>query len=123
MRLLDEQGLKQKGIKFSRQHRHRLVRQGKFPRPVKIGINTNAWPEPEIDRYIEACIAERDALAAAEQPLLLEPRLVDLPHPALGQDLTPSPAACHARARSGVRARSPPKGAEVDRSRPRVPSE
>jgi hypothetical protein len=44
----------------------------------------------------------------------------DLPHPALGQDLTPSPTACRAQARSGVRARSARKGARVDRSRPCV---
>src|SRR6516164_1374415 len=42
-----------------------------------------------------------------------------LPHPALGQDLTPpSPTACRAQARLGVRARSARKGARVDRSRP-----
>jgi prophage regulatory protein len=61
MRLLGEQELKQKGIKFSRQHRHRLIKQGKFPAPVKIGANTNAWPENEIDKWIEDCIAARDA--------------------------------------------------------------
>ena len=44
-----------------------------------------------------------------------------LPHPALGQDRTPSPTACRAHARSGVRARSARKGAGVDRSRPCSP--
>jgi hypothetical protein len=42
----------------------------------------------------------------------------DLPHPALGQDLTPSPTARRAQARLGVRARSAHKGARADRSRP-----
>jgi prophage regulatory protein len=60
MRFLDETDLKARGIKFSRQHRHRLIRQGRFPRPVKIGANTNAWPEPEIDQYLEDCITRRD---------------------------------------------------------------
>ena len=41
----------------------------------------------------------------------------DFPHPALGQELTPSPTARCAQARSGVRARSARKDAEVDRSR------
>ena len=41
-----------------------------------------------------------------------------LPHPALGQDLTPSPTACRAHARLSVRARSARKGARVDKSRP-----
>src|SRR5262245_879849 len=40
----------------------------------------------------------------------------DLPHPALGQDLTPSPTARRAQARSGVRARSARKDAGVDKS-------
>src|SRR5262245_17396730 len=44
----------------------------------------------------------------------------DLPHPALGQDLTPSPTARRAQARSGVRARSARKDAGVDKSRPCV---
>jgi hypothetical protein len=44
----------------------------------------------------------------------------DFPHPALGQDLTPSPTARRARAPSGVRARSARKGARVDKSRPCV---
>src|SRR5262249_5421203 len=44
----------------------------------------------------------------------------DLPHPALGQYLTPSPTARRAQARSGVRARSARKDAGVDKSRPCV---
>jgi site-specific DNA recombinase len=42
----------------------------------------------------------------------------DLPHPALGQDLTLSSTARHAQAGSGVRARSARTGARVDSSRP-----
>src|SRR6202040_847258 len=44
----------------------------------------------------------------------------DFPHPALGQDFTPSPTARRARARSDVRARSARTGARVDTSRPCV---
>jgi len=44
----------------------------------------------------------------------------DLPHPALGQALTPSPTTRRAQARSGVRAQSARKGARVDSSRPCV---
>jgi hypothetical protein len=51
---------------------------------------------------------------------LIEPGLVDLPHPALGQDLTLSPTARRAQAGTGVRARSARKGAGVDMSRPCV---
>jgi hypothetical protein len=44
----------------------------------------------------------------------------DLPHPALGQDFTPSPTTRRAQAQSNVRARGARKGARVDRSRPCV---
>src|SRR5438477_5297780 len=44
----------------------------------------------------------------------------DLPHPALGQDVTPSPTTGRDQAGSGVRARSARKGARVDRLRPYV---
>jgi hypothetical protein len=44
----------------------------------------------------------------------------DLPHPALGQDFTPSPTALRAQAGPGVRARSARRGARVDTSRPCV---
>ena len=65
MRMLDLAGLRSKGIYFSRQHIHRLVRAKKFPAPVKLGENTNAWVEAEIDQYLEDCIARRDAVRAA----------------------------------------------------------
>src|SRR5262249_55537003 len=39
----------------------------------------------------------------------------DLPHPALGQDVTPSPTTGRDQAGSGVRARSARKGARVDK--------
>ena len=54
-----------KGIPFSRQHIHRLIRQCKFPPPVKVGENTNAWIEREIDEYLANCVAQRDATTAA----------------------------------------------------------
>ena len=44
----------------------------------------------------------------------------DFPHPALGQDFTPSPTARRAQAGTGVRAGSARKGARVDKLRPCV---
>src|SRR3954449_6872118 len=44
----------------------------------------------------------------------------DLPHPALGQDVTPSPTTGRAQAGPGVRARDARKGARVDKLRPCV---
>lgn len=65
MRVLSASELKSvKGIKFSRQHIHRLVVAGRFPKPIKIGENTNAWLETEIDEYLSGCIAARDTVAA-----------------------------------------------------------
>jgi prophage regulatory protein len=40
-----------------------MVREGEFPRPVKLGT-TAAWPEHEVDAWIDARIAERDSQAA-----------------------------------------------------------
>jgi prophage regulatory protein len=54
--------LGERGIRFTRQHLHRLIRAGKFPAPIKIGENTNAWVEPEIDQYMKDRIAARDAI-------------------------------------------------------------
>lgn len=62
--LLDLNGIRAKGILFSRQHISRLVRENKFPRPIKVGCNTNAWLESEIDAYIRRRVEERDNTAA-----------------------------------------------------------
>lgn len=37
------------------------VLAGTFPAPVKIGVRSVAWLEAEVDAWIEARIAERDA--------------------------------------------------------------
>lgn len=64
MRMLSLPDLREKGIKFSRQHLHRLILAKQFPAPIKLGLNTNAWPEPEIDKYLADRIAARDEQAA-----------------------------------------------------------
>jgi prophage regulatory protein len=63
MKLLDYDGLAERGIKFSDTHIWRLIRAGDFPKPLKIG-NRNHWAEAEIDRYIERKLTERDGRAA-----------------------------------------------------------
>jgi prophage regulatory protein len=61
MRMLSFPDLKaEKGIRFTRQHIHRLVKQKRFPAPVKLGEQTNAWIETEVDKFLEGCIAKRD---------------------------------------------------------------
>jgi prophage regulatory protein len=64
MKMLSLRDLRDKGIPFTRQHIHKLIKQRKFPAPVKLGENTNAWPDNEIDAYLKDCIAKRDAVAA-----------------------------------------------------------
>jgi prophage regulatory protein len=60
MKLLDFDGLKDKGIKFSDTHLRRLVRAGKFPKPMKLGARDH-WLEAEVDQYIADKLAQRDA--------------------------------------------------------------
>ena len=64
-RLIDEGGLREKGVTYSRMHRHRLIKAGRFPRPVKGAGKSNAWIEAEIDAYIAGLIAERDNASQA----------------------------------------------------------
>jgi len=65
MRLLSFPELRtEKGVRYSRQHLHRLVKAGKFPRPIKISgaaNGANAWDEDEIDQHLETCRAARDS--------------------------------------------------------------
>ena len=67
MRMLSFPDLKaEKGIRFTRQHIHRLVKQKRFPAPVKLGEQTNAWIETEVDKFLEGCIAKRDTRSSKE---------------------------------------------------------
>jgi prophage regulatory protein len=61
MRMLDLSDLREKGIKFSRQHLNRLIKAGKFPAPVKLSSRRNAWPDTDIDKYLTGCVKARDA--------------------------------------------------------------
>jgi prophage regulatory protein len=62
--LLSFADLRDRGIKFTRQHIHRLIRKRQFPAPVKLGVGegSNAWVESEIDEFIKARIAARDMI-------------------------------------------------------------
>jgi predicted DNA-binding transcriptional regulator AlpA len=65
MKILDYNGLREKGITLSRSHIARLIRENKFPKPAKVGGLKNFWPEAEIDAHIESIIRDRDAAAQA----------------------------------------------------------
>ncbi len=65
MKLLGYGDLKtQKGITYSDTQLWRLVKDGLFPKPIKIGGGRNAWLESEVDGYIKARIADRDQVVA-----------------------------------------------------------
>jgi prophage regulatory protein len=44
---------------------YQLMQQGQLPRPVKLTGGTVAWPEHEIEAFIAARIAARDARVAS----------------------------------------------------------
>ena len=47
---------------------YRLMSEGRFPRPVPLGVRARAWPEEEIDAWLEERRSERDALAGEPLP-------------------------------------------------------
>jgi prophage regulatory protein len=65
MKLLDYADLRERGIKYSKAQLWRLSKAGKFPKPMKLSINRNAWADTDIDEWIARLIAERDAVEAA----------------------------------------------------------
>ena len=40
---------------------HRLARDGKFPKPIKIGENRSAWLESDVQEWISECIRKHHA--------------------------------------------------------------
>jgi predicted DNA-binding transcriptional regulator AlpA len=57
--LLDEAALKARGITYSRWHKQRLEREGKFPKRIHFGHRV-FWLKSEIDAWIAERITERD---------------------------------------------------------------
>ncbi|MDW9582498.1 AlpA family phage regulatory protein [Sinorhizobium meliloti] len=57
--LLSSEDLKAKGISLSKSQRNVLIQRGLFPKPIKIGLRAIAWPEPEIDAWIQERMKER----------------------------------------------------------------
>lgn len=65
MQLLDNDDLTDRGIRpKSRAQRWRLIREGKFPRPLKIG-SRNLWTAESIDEFVAARVAESRQQVAA----------------------------------------------------------
>lgn len=59
-RLIDVSGLKAKGINYSKSQRNRMIKAGRFPRPVRPGKGRVLWIEDEVDQYIDQLISTRD---------------------------------------------------------------
>ncbi len=60
MRFLTYDDLKAKGVRYSKPHLWRLIKEGRFPAPVKGLGPQNVWPEDEIDAAIAERVAERE---------------------------------------------------------------
>lgn len=43
---------------LSKSHIHHLVREGQFPKPVKLSTRCTAWNRPEVDEWLQS---KRDA--------------------------------------------------------------
>lgn len=44
---------------FKRAHIYRLVKAGRFPKPVRLGVRAVGWDSAEIDQWIEDRLKER----------------------------------------------------------------
>jgi prophage regulatory protein len=63
--ILSYEDLKHRGIKFTRQWISKLIKDGAFPKPIKLGQGHSVgFVESEIDEWIEKLISKRDEEAA-----------------------------------------------------------
>lgn len=60
MRVLSYADLKSKGIPFSKVWIRKLVLDGKFPKPIRLGENRNGFIEAEVEKWLKARANERD---------------------------------------------------------------
>ena len=55
--LLSLEDLRRKGVPYSKSQLYRKIKEGSFPAPARLGEKRVAWPENEIDDWINARIA------------------------------------------------------------------
>ncbi|WP_448187927.1 helix-turn-helix transcriptional regulator [Azospirillum sp. sgz301742] len=48
-------------VGYSRMHLFRMEREGRFPKRIPLGPNSVGWLESEVDAWIAARVAKRDA--------------------------------------------------------------
>ena len=76
-------------VGYHPEHLMRLVRQGKFPAPVHLGPRTVAFVEDEVNAWLRARIAERDAGATNKRPKGLRNRAANKDADKLAEDAYP----------------------------------
>lgn len=59
--ILSLSDLAERGIRYSRSQLWRLSKAKRFPRPVKLGENRIGFVASEVDAWLAARVAERDA--------------------------------------------------------------
>lgn len=59
VKLLSADDLRARGVRLSKSQLYNLMKQGSFPRPIKVGGRSVAWPEPEIDAWLQERMDER----------------------------------------------------------------
>ncbi len=57
----------QSRVPYSRARIYQLVKDGKFPAPVRLGGRASAWLSSEIDEWIARRVAERDGNRATSR--------------------------------------------------------
>ena len=62
MKFLSYEDLQERGIRLSRVQLKRNIELGLFPKPVRLGPNTIAWPEDAIEAWIERICNEETAI-------------------------------------------------------------
>lgn len=63
MKFIHYQQLRERGITFTRVHLNRLIKAGDFPPPVRLGGNSIAWVESEIEAWAAQKAASREQFA------------------------------------------------------------
>jgi len=64
-RLLCREDLRRRGIRFSNTHLLKMEREGKFVARLYLSPAKVAWPEDEVDVWLEARLAERKVAASS----------------------------------------------------------
>lgn len=63
--LIGHEGLKARGIDYSRSHLWRLEAAGRFPKRVHVGSGRVAWIQHEVDNYLSDLASARDFIPLA----------------------------------------------------------